>query len=96
VGKQCGAKRPKQLNFTLESNIMTTTPMPPVSLLQALRDVQTVLREEGFNLGIGSRKLLKEVAKAIEAAQAGQSRDAVSLSDEQIESEWKAIKASKR
>lgn len=54
---------------------MTTKPVLPVSLLQALSDVQTVLRAEGLNLEIGSRKLLKEIAQAIEAAIAAAQAD---------------------
>lgn len=41
-------------------------------LAQAKKDVATVLRVEGLDLEIGSRKLLKEVISAIDAATAQQ------------------------
>ena len=45
-------------------------------LTKASRNISTVLRVEGMDLEIGSRKLLKEAREAIDAAIAAQQGDA--------------------
>ena len=57
--------------FARGERVSATQALDAQRLTKASKDISTVLRVEGMDLEIGSRKLLKEAREAIDAAIAG-------------------------